>query len=176
MWESQNFAFVSKMVLPLLCLTEHPRIAPMVPGTFALPIGLLMSGWAAQGHAHWIVTDIVSSFQSTLRAIHFNFSYQLFQGAALVSAGIILTFQSIQTFIIDAFTLHAASGTSDLNFYKTRIFMTHTPLIALAAAACLRSLAGFGFPLFAPAMYNKLGYGKGNTILAVVSIVIGCPA
>lgn len=118
MWESQSFAFVSKMVLRLLFLTEHLHIAPMVPGTFALPIGLLMSGWAAQGHAHWVVTDIVSSFQSILHAIHFNFPYQLFQGIALVGAGIILTFQSIQTFIIDAFTLHAASGTSNINFYK----------------------------------------------------------
>lgn len=39
-----------------------------------------------------------------------------------------------------------------------------------------RSLAGFGFPLFAPAMYNALGYGKGDTILAAVSILIGVPA
>jgi hypothetical protein len=47
---------------------------------------------------------------------------------------------------------------------------------ALAAATFLRSLAGFGFPLFAPAMYNALGYGKGDTILAVAAIVLGCPA
>lgn len=47
---------------------------------------------------------------------------------------------------------------------------------ALAAVSCLRSLAGCGFPLFAPAMYSALGYGKGDTILAVVAIVIGCPA
>jgi len=25
-------------------------------------------------------------------------------------------------------------------------------------------------------MYNKLGFGKGDTILAVVAIVAGCPA
>ena len=48
--------------------------------------------------------------------------------------------------------------------------------IALAAVSCLRSLAGFGFPLFAPAMFNKLGYGIGSTILACVAIVLGCPA
>lgn len=47
---------------------------------------------------------------------------------------------------------------------------------ALACVACFRSLAGFGFPLFAPAMYNALGYGKGNTILACVSIALGWPA
>ena len=48
--------------------------------------------------------------------------------------------------------------------------------IALAATTCLRSLAGFGFPLFAPAMFAKLGYGNGNTVLACLAIVLGCPA
>ncbi len=43
---------------------------------------------------------------------------------------------------------------------------------ALAAATLLRSLAGFGFPLFAPTMYNALGYGNGDTILAVAAIVL----
>jgi hypothetical protein len=47
---------------------------------------------------------------------------------------------------------------------------------ALAAATFLRSLAGFGFPLFAPTMYNALGFGKSDTILAVTAIVLGCPA
>lgn len=47
--------------------------------------------------------------------------------------------------------------------------------IALAVTACLRSLTGFGFPLFAPVMYEKLGYGKGDTILACLAIGLGCP-
>ncbi|KAF8997810.1 hypothetical protein BDZ89DRAFT_1254645, partial [Hymenopellis radicata] len=34
----------------------------------------------------------------------------------------------------------------------------------------------FGFPLFAPAMYNAFEYGEGVTALAVISITIGCPA
>lgn len=67
-----------------------------------------------------------------------------------------LNVQCIQSYVIDAFTLHAAS--------------------ALAAVTFLRSLAGFGFPLFAPVMYANLGFGKGDTVLAVVAIVIGCPA
>jgi hypothetical protein len=69
---------------------------------------------------------------------------------------LILNFQAIQTYVVDSFTLHAAS--------------------ALAAVSFLRSLAGFGFPLFAPAMYAKLGYGKGNTILAAFAVALGCPA
>ncbi|THH06070.1 hypothetical protein EW145_g4340 [Phellinidium pouzarii] len=111
------------------------RLPSMVPGTFALPFGLLILGWSAQNHVFWIVPDI---------------------GIALIGAGMVLNFQSIQTYVIDAFTLHAAS--------------------ALAAVSFLRSMAGFGFPLFAPAMYKALGYGKGDTILAVFAIVFGCPA
>ncbi|KAE9387803.1 MFS polyamine transporter [Gymnopus androsaceus JB14] len=111
------------------------RVPSMILGSLLLPCGLVMSGWAAQEGVHWVVTDI---------------------GMALVGAGIILTFQSMQTYVVDCFTLHAAS--------------------ALAAVSCLRALAGFGFPLFAPAMYDALGYGKSDTILAAVSIAIGWPA
>lgn len=61
----------------------------MVPGAFLLPAGLLITGWTARADVHWIAPDI---------------------GIALVGAGTILNFQSIQTYIIDTFTLHAASG------------------------------------------------------------------
>lgn len=43
----------------------------------------------------------------------------------------------------------------------------------MAAIMVLRSLAGFGFLLFAPAMYDKLGYGWGNSVLAFVALVLG---
>ncbi|KII86228.1 hypothetical protein PLICRDRAFT_114364 [Plicaturopsis crispa FD-325 SS-3] len=111
------------------------RLPAMVPGTLCLPIGLLIAGWAVEARTHWIVPDI---------------------GIAFIGAGNILTFQCIQSYVIDAFTLHAAS--------------------ALAAVLFLRSIAGFGFPLFAPVMYEKLGFGKGDTMLAAVAFVIGCPA
>lgn len=92
-------------------------LAAMFPGSILLPIGILLSGWSAEKALPWIVTDI---------------------GIALVAAGIILTLQAMQTFVVDAFTLHAAS--------------------ALASVACLRSLAGFGFPLFAPKMCVQLHF------------------
>jgi len=47
---------------------------------------------------------------------------------------------------------------------------------AIAATTVLRSLGGFGFPLFAPAMYKALGYGWGNTTLAFCGVAIGLPA
>src|ERR1700761_6178820 len=77
-------------------------------------------------------------------------------GAAFFCAGAIICFQSMQTYIVDSYTRYAASG--------------------IASAVVLRSLAGFGFPLFAPAMYNKLGYGWGNSILGFVGIALGIPA
>jgi hypothetical protein len=33
--------------------------ATMVPASVILPIGLILSGWAAQRHLPWIATDIV---------------------------------------------------------------------------------------------------------------------
>lgn len=77
-------------------------------------------------------------------------------GACIFGAGAIVCFQCMQTYIVDAYAKYAASG--------------------VAAAVVLRSLAGFGFPLFAPAMYNALGYGFGNSVLGFVAIVIGLPA
>ena len=38
------------------------------------------------------------------------------------------------------------------------------------------STHSFGFPLFAPAMYAALGVGWGDTLLAFVAIIVGCPA
>ncbi|TBU49487.1 MFS general substrate transporter [Dichomitus squalens] len=111
------------------------RLLFMFPGTILLPAGLLITGWTARASVHWIVPDI---------------------GIVLVGAGMILNFQSIQIYIIDAFTLHAAS--------------------AIAAVTFFRSVAACVFPLFAPAMYNALGYGKGNTILACAAIAIGAPS
>ncbi|KZT02454.1 MFS polyamine transporter [Laetiporus sulphureus 93-53] len=111
------------------------RLPTVFPGVILIPLGLLMSGWGAKRHSHWLVVDF---------------------GLGFLGSGMILTFQGMQTYVIDAFTLYAAS--------------------ALAAVSFFRSLAGFGFPLFAPAMYDALGYGVGNTILAAAALVIGPPA
>lgn len=68
---------------------------------------------------------------------------------------------------------------------------------AIAGVTSFRALAGFGFPLFSDKIYGQLGDGKpsiplgclsnnktetralsgwGNTILALICLVIGCPA
>ena len=77
-------------------------------------------------------------------------------GACIFCAGTIVGFQCIQTYIIDSYTRYAAS--------------------ALAAATVMRSLAGFTFPLFAPAMYDALDFGWGNSVLGFVALGLGVPA
>ncbi|KAI0019503.1 major facilitator superfamily domain-containing protein [Xylariomycetidae sp. FL0641] len=76
-------------------------------------------------------------------------------GATLFATGTIIGFQCLQGFLVDSYTRFAAS--------------------AVGAATVLRSLAGFGFPLFAPAMYGRLGYGWGNTVLALLGCALGLP-
>ncbi|KAM4060588.1 major facilitator superfamily protein [Hirsutella rhossiliensis] len=46
---------------------------------------------------------------------------------------------------------------------------------ALAASQFLESLTAFLFPLFAPSMYDALGYGWGNSTLAFAGLVFGVP-
>lgn len=111
------------------------RAPLMLPGSILVPVGLFWYGWTAQAHTHWILPNI---------------------GAVIFSAGMIIEFQCIQTYIVDAYTRYAAS--------------------AIGAAAVLRSLAGFGFPLFAPAMYHKLDYGWGNSVLGFIGVALGVPA
>lgn len=39
------------------------RLPSMIPGTIVTPFGLLLAGWSAQNHLHWIATDIVSNLR-----------------------------------------------------------------------------------------------------------------
>jgi len=57
-------------------------------------------------------------------------------------------------------------------------FLIHLKFLVLSAGCCLlfAIASTFGFPLFAPVMYTALEFGKGDTILAVVAIVIDCSA
>lgn len=72
-------------------------------------------------------------------------------GIAIFCAGAIMCIQSIQTYTIDAYSRYAASAISTLN--------------------ALRSLTGFTFLLFAPAMYERLGHGWGNSLLAFILLL-----
>lgn len=46
---------------------------------------------------------------------------------------------------------------------------------AMAANQFLKSLGAFLFPLFAPSMYQALGYGWANVVIAFLWVVISVP-
>ncbi|KAH7397700.1 major facilitator superfamily domain-containing protein [Cadophora sp. MPI-SDFR-AT-0126] len=77
-------------------------------------------------------------------------------GAAIFACGCIISFQCAQAYVVDAYTTYAASATG--------------------AAAFVRTIAGFGFPLFAGKLYGGLGVGWGNAVLAFVALGVGIPA
>ena len=59
---------------------------------------------------------------------------------------------TVQTYLVDAFTLHAAS--------------------AMAANTVLRSIFGGILPLAGLSMYDKLGLGWGNSLLGFIGIAM----
>lgn len=67
-----------------------------------------------------------------------------------------ISYQCIQVYLVDTYTRYSAS--------------------ASAASAFLRSLAAFGFPLFAPSLFETLEYGWGCSALGLVAVVLGIPA
>ena len=75
--------------------------------------------------------------------------------SVLLGAAYIMPLQCTQGYIVDAFPNHAASAT--------------------AAANVLRSFTAFEFPIFAPALYARLGWGWGNSVLALVAMTLGVP-
>ena len=76
-------------------------------------------------------------------------------GAGVFGCGIILSTQAMQQYVMESFREHVASAT--------------------AASQFLRSIFGFAFPLFAPALYTSLGYGWGNSAIAFVFLALGVP-
>lgn len=107
----------------------------MYPTAIVVPVGLLLYGLSAHFKAHWIVPNI---------------------GAGIFAAGLILSFQCVQTYTIDTYERYAASATG--------------------AAAFVRTMAGFGFPLFAPKLYDALGIAGGNGLLAGAAFALGVVA
>ncbi|GJC77398.1 putative efflux pump mfs2 [Colletotrichum liriopes] len=75
-------------------------------------------------------------------------------GVAIFVCGSFLLAQAMLAYLLDEFT-HAAS--------------------ANAASRMLSNILGFVFPIFAPQMFGRLGYGWGNSLLAFLFVGFGCP-
>lgn len=107
------------------------RLPPLMPGSLLIPLGLLWYGWSAERHLPWIMPVI---------------------GTFWVGLGLIAVFLPAQTYLIDAFEMHAAS--------------------AIAANTVMRSLLGAFLPLAGPQMYQSLGLGWANSLLAFIALAL----
>ncbi|ORY12018.1 major facilitator superfamily domain-containing protein [Clohesyomyces aquaticus] len=109
---------------------EH-RLYIMCAGGFFLPIGLFWYGWAVQAQTHYMVPIV---------------------GTGFIGFGLLMTFMPANTYLVDVFTVHAAS--------------------AMAANTVLRSLAAAFIPLSSQKMYAAMGYGWGNSLLGFVALLL----
>lgn len=107
------------------------RLPPLKIGAFLLPAGLFIYGWTADFRVHWIAPII---------------------GTAVIGVGNLVIFMSLQMYLVDSFTIYAAS--------------------ALAANAVVRSVAGAVLPLAGIAMYDRLGLGWGNSLLGFIAMLM----
>lgn len=107
------------------------RLPPLRIGAVLLPAGLFIYGWTAEYKVHWIAPII---------------------GTAIMGIGNLIIFMSLQMYLVDSFTVYAAS--------------------ALAANAVMRSIAGALLPLAGLPMYDKLGMGWGNSLLGFVAAAL----
>ncbi|KAI0828097.1 bicyclomycin resistance protein [Hypoxylon sp. FL0890] len=105
---------------------------PLLPlGAVFIPAGLFIYGWTAEYKVHWIAPII---------------------GTAVVGVGNLIVFMSIQMYLVDTFTIYAAS--------------------AIASNTVVRSLAGAVLPLAGLPMYSKLGIGWGNSLLGFIAVAL----
>ncbi|KAI4722043.1 synaptic vesicle transporter [Aureobasidium sp. EXF-10727] len=106
------------------------RLPMSMVGACALPISLFWFAWTNGPGVHWMA--------SIAAGAPFGF-------------GLILVFLGVMNYLIDAYTIYAAS--------------------ALAANSVLRSLFGMAFPLFTSYMYANLGIHWASSIPAFLSLM-----
>lgn len=77
-------------------------------------------------------------------------------GVFIYAAGIVIVLQFTNLYVVDVYETQAAS--------------------ALSGVTVIRSLVGFGLPLFGPKLFEvPLEYGWGNSLLALIAVLIGWP-
>ncbi|OCF30330.1 hypothetical protein I316_08034 [Kwoniella heveanensis BCC8398] len=104
-------------------------------GMCVMPIGLFIFGWTAHSQHHWMGP---------------------FVGQYVIGLGLVLAFNTLQNFFVDAFYPYSAA--------------------AIAGATATRSIVACILPLFTSEMWVKLGWGWGGTLLAMVAILgVPCP-
>nr|QOV03405.1 SpoF [Hypomontagnella monticulosa] len=74
------------------------RTYMMLPASLLVPLGLLLYGWSAERHMHWLIPDV---------------------GVCIYATGLIMSYQCTQAYIIDCYTSHAASSMSALMIVRS---------------------------------------------------------
>jgi hypothetical protein len=105
------------------------RLPPCMIASIALPAGLFWFAWTNSPDIHWLA--------SIAAGVPFGF-------------GMVLVFLSVFNYLIDAYTIFAAS--------------------VLAANSLLRSLFGFAFPLFTTYMFENLGIHWASCVPAFLAL------
>ncbi|KAJ6095431.1 hypothetical protein N7486_006177 [Penicillium sp. IBT 16267x] len=105
------------------------RLPPTMLGGIAIPIGLFWFAWTNYPSIPWIVCVLATA--------PFGF-------------GMVFVFLGIMNYLIDAYTIYAAS--------------------VLAANSIIRSCFGAGFPLFTTYMFNNLGIHWASCVPAFLSL------
>ncbi|CAK7224549.1 hypothetical protein SCUCBS95973_005554 [Sporothrix curviconia] len=101
----------------------------LVIGGLFIPVSLFWYGWSAEAKTHWIVPIIATAF---------------------LGAGVVITYMASTLYLVDAYTVYAASVT--------------------AAGTIVRCLMATLLPLAGSAMYDRLGFGWGNSVLGFIAI------
>lgn len=102
----------------------------MAVGAILFAVGLFWFGWTAAPRFHWILPIIAAGF---------------------IGAGFNVIFQQCINFLVDTYTLYAAS--------------------AVSANTFLRSILAAAFPLAAMPMFHNLGVGPAMSVLGAVATV-----
>ena len=123
---------ISAVLLPIGVSSTYPPMYPF----YVLSNSQLF--WFA-----WTSSPDISPYASIAAGAPFSF-------------GMVLTYLSTVNYLVDGYTVHAAS--------------------ALASNSILRSLFGFAFPLFAEPMYRNLGIHWASCVPAFLALAcVPCP-
>jgi multidrug resistance protein len=126
-WDNRRYIRIAKAAGG--SAPPEARLVPAMYGAVALPVGMFWFAWTNYPNIHWSVCII---------------------GTAPFGFGMVLVFLSQMNYLIDSYTVYAAS--------------------VLAANSVLRSLFGAAFPLFTNQMYASLGIHWASSIPAFLAL------
>lgn len=123
------FSYKKKSLATKGLLAPEERLPPAFIGAVLLTIGFFWFAWTNSPSIHWMVS---------------------IAAGVPIGYGMIMVFLPILNYLIDAYTIYAAS--------------------VLAANASLRSLFGAAFPLFTTYMYQNLGIHWATSVTAFLAL------